>query len=488
MADGRALAGGADRDQAVGALGDLPVHERAEGRLVERAVLEGRDQGGERPPEFCLGCHGLPPNARFYGTACDETDFIPGLASRRKGRALPPSQPRFCRGVGANITGPATQLLVFCPHIQSNRPRGLSDRVICRRRKAVTPSARRAALRSTAAGDVADARRRSVGAGAAGLGQGSDAKTAADRPQRGAEDGAGEYRGGRAEACRQPRRCKTAAFGRQRQRPLWRRPRASMPRCPAGAQQAGRSGRGRRDVIDLAGRQGRAGERHRARAQAASRATRRRLQATISDPVARKLAEWLILRSDDNGATVERYRAFLAANPSWPSQTFLRRRIEAALWDDQRDDSAVWSWFENESPVSAKGRFALAKAMLGARRPRQCRAAGARSLAQRSDVGGHRERRARPVRRAAHRRATTRRGWTPCSTAASRRPPACAPPSGSAPAMSRSPRRGIAANKKAANCGRCSRRCRANCTAIPAISSQRSSCCAARRNSPKPRS
>ncbi|MET4155325.1 lytic transglycosylase domain-containing protein [Bradyrhizobium barranii] len=86
--------------------------------------------------------------------------------------------------------------------------------------------------------------------------------------------------------------------------------------------------------------------------------------ASISDPVARKLAEWIILRSEDNGATVERYRAFLSANPSWPSQTFLRRRLEAAMWDDRRDDSVAWSWFENESPVSAKGRFTLAKAML----------------------------------------------------------------------------------------------------------------------------
>jgi soluble lytic murein transglycosylase len=87
-------------------------------------------------------------------------------------------------------------------------------------------------------------------------------------------------------------------------------------------------------------------------------------QAVISDPVARKLAEWLILRSDDNGASVERYRAFISANPSWPSQTFLRRRIEAALWDDHRDDATVWSWFENESPISAKGRFALARVMI----------------------------------------------------------------------------------------------------------------------------
>ena len=88
------------------------------------------------------------------------------------------------------------------------------------------------------------------------------------------------------------------------------------------------------------------------------------LEATISDPVARKLAEWIILRSDNNNATVERYRAFLSANPSWPSQTFLRRRLEAALWDDHREDAVVWSWFESKSPLSAKGRIALARAML----------------------------------------------------------------------------------------------------------------------------
>jgi soluble lytic murein transglycosylase len=87
-------------------------------------------------------------------------------------------------------------------------------------------------------------------------------------------------------------------------------------------------------------------------------------EAAISDPVARKLAEWIILRSDDNGASVERYRAFIAANPSWPSQTFLRRRVEAALWDDHRDDATVWGWFENESPLSAKGKFTLAKVMI----------------------------------------------------------------------------------------------------------------------------
>ena len=55
-------------------------------------------------------------------------------------------------------------------------------------------------------------------------------------------------------------------------------------------------------------------------------------------------------------------------------------------------------------------------------------------------------------------------------------------------AISRWPRRGIAANEEGLqSAGRCSRRCRANCMATPAISSPRSSCSAARRNSPKPR-
>jgi soluble lytic murein transglycosylase len=88
------------------------------------------------------------------------------------------------------------------------------------------------------------------------------------------------------------------------------------------------------------------------------------VQASITDPVASKLAEWIILRSDDNGASVERYRAFITANPSWPSQSFMRRRLEAALWDDHRDDATVMSWFENETPLSAKGRFSLARALL----------------------------------------------------------------------------------------------------------------------------
>src|SRR5499427_5085863 len=44
------------------------------------------------------------------------------------------------------------------------------------------------------------------------------------------------------------------------------------------------------------------------------------LQKSIHDPVARKLVEWAILRSDDTQSIdVSRYMAFITENPSWPS-------------------------------------------------------------------------------------------------------------------------------------------------------------------------
>ncbi len=86
--------------------------------------------------------------------------------------------------------------------------------------------------------------------------------------------------------------------------------------------------------------------------------------ATIGDSTARKLGEWVILRSDGNGADFERYRVFINGNPSWPSQVVLRRRLEGSLWDQNRDDGLVLGWFDNETPISAKGKLVLARAFL----------------------------------------------------------------------------------------------------------------------------
>ncbi len=87
--------------------------------------------------------------------------------------------------------------------------------------------------------------------------------------------------------------------------------------------------------------------------------------ASLSDPVARKLAEWLVLRSSGNGASAERYRAFFTSNPDWPGLSGFRRRGEAALWDDARDDNTVFAFFGGSSPLSAKGKLVLARALLG---------------------------------------------------------------------------------------------------------------------------
>ncbi len=167
-------------------------------------------------------------------------------------------------------------------------------------------------------------------------------------------------------------------------------------------------------------------------------------EAAISDPVARKLAEWIILRSDNNGASVERYRAFIDANPSWPSQTFLRRRLEAALWDDHRDDATVMAWFENEKPLSAKGKFSLARAMIG----RGDRAGAERLIrdAWRNDLmSSDTEDTALDLFGALLTPGDQKARMDSSCTAASTKS-ACAPPSGSA--RSRWPRRGLRCTRR----------------------------------------
>ena len=87
-------------------------------------------------------------------------------------------------------------------------------------------------------------------------------------------------------------------------------------------------------------------------------------QASISDPVARKLAEWIILKSDNTNPSFERYAAFVEANPSWPHSPLFRRRAENALWNDGVDDRTVRAFFARQQPATAKGRYMLARLLL----------------------------------------------------------------------------------------------------------------------------
>jgi soluble lytic murein transglycosylase len=88
------------------------------------------------------------------------------------------------------------------------------------------------------------------------------------------------------------------------------------------------------------------------------------LERSIQDPLARKLAEYIILRSNSTKPTFERYAAFATANPTWPHAALFQRRAEHALWNDKADNAAVLAYFAHQQPTTAKGRYVLARALL----------------------------------------------------------------------------------------------------------------------------
>jgi soluble lytic murein transglycosylase len=98
------------------------------------------------------------------------------------------------------------------------------------------------------------------------------------------------------------------------------------------------------------------------RKNGASKATA--LAADISEPAARKLVEWMILRSDHNGVSSSRYLAFITANPGWPNLEQFRRRAEGMLWVENARPAQVLAFFGDAQPLSSMGRLVLARALL----------------------------------------------------------------------------------------------------------------------------
>jgi soluble lytic murein transglycosylase len=88
------------------------------------------------------------------------------------------------------------------------------------------------------------------------------------------------------------------------------------------------------------------------------------IEASLHDPVARKLVEWMILRNENNGTDFDRYAAFIRNNPSWPSIPLFRRRAEGSLWHEHRDAATVRAFFAEAKPASARGRFVLGRALI----------------------------------------------------------------------------------------------------------------------------
>jgi soluble lytic murein transglycosylase len=90
--------------------------------------------------------------------------------------------------------------------------------------------------------------------------------------------------------------------------------------------------------------------------------TATQVEATISDPAARKLVEWMILRSP-NRFRSSRYLAFIAANPGWPGISAFHRYAEEMLWVEDVKPGEVLRFFKDTPPQTARGRLALARAL-----------------------------------------------------------------------------------------------------------------------------
>ncbi len=84
----------------------------------------------------------------------------------------------------------------------------------------------------------------------------------------------------------------------------------------------------------------------------------------VTDPVAAKLIEWMVLRSETGDFDFQRYAGFAAANPGWPNINQFRRKAEAALWQNGVNDTVVRRYFSTTKPLTAKGKLALARAVV----------------------------------------------------------------------------------------------------------------------------
>ena len=91
------------------------------------------------------------------------------------------------------------------------------------------------------------------------------------------------------------------------------------------------------------------------------------LAARISDPLVRTALEWVALRDVAQKIGMERLDAFEHAHPDWPTPTWFRHQAEART-ARMRDAVSVMRFYEAAPPVTAAGKFALAKALKSAGR------------------------------------------------------------------------------------------------------------------------
>ncbi len=90
--------------------------------------------------------------------------------------------------------------------------------------------------------------------------------------------------------------------------------------------------------------------------------TARSIRDQISDPVAKKLVEWNILRN--GGGSIREVRNFLAENPDWPNRDLLNQRAEEYVFTTGGTARDIKAHFATSEPKTAVGRAAVASALM----------------------------------------------------------------------------------------------------------------------------
>lgn len=82
----------------------------------------------------------------------------------------------------------------------------------------------------------------------------------------------------------------------------------------------------------------------------------------LSDPVARSLVTWLVIRHAPNDLGFDGIADFLSDKPGWPTQSTLRKKAEAVLFAEKRSPQVVRAFFGDQAPLTGPGKIALARA------------------------------------------------------------------------------------------------------------------------------
>lgn len=97
----------------------------------------------------------------------------------------------------------------------------------------------------------------------------------------------------------------------------------------------------------------------------------RAVRAGLSDPIARKMIDWYLLRNGEG--TPGEYRAFLDANRYWGDRGTLTARAEEALFTQGGSSADIKAFFASREPQTGTGLAALASAFLAENNPEEAK-------------------------------------------------------------------------------------------------------------------